>query len=160
MTHRVYLALGSNLGDRQENLRQAVEGIKGFAEVVGLSAVYETEPWGIEDQPHFLNQAAEIETELAPVELLAALKLLERRMGRRGGVRYGPRQIDLDILFYDEETLRLPELEIPHPRLHERAFVLVPLADLAPGLVHPHLGLTVQQMLGQVDRSGVKQADR
>lgn len=151
----VYIALGTNLGDRLENLRRAMAGLPPAADPQEVSPVYETPPWGIEDQPAFLNQVIRAETELPPNELLAYLKRLERELGRQKTVRYGPRLIDLDILFYDDLVVELPGLTIPHPRLAERAFVLVPLADLAPNLRHPITGHTVQELLEQTDTTGI-----
>jgi 2-amino-4-hydroxy-6-hydroxymethyldihydropteridine diphosphokinase len=120
------------------------------------SAVYETPPWGITEQPAFLNMAVQAETELDAPAVLAHLKRIETRLGRQPTYRYGPRIIDLDLLFYDDLVLDSPPLIVPHPRLHERAFVLVPLADLAPDLRHPILGQTVGELLAAVDRSGIR----
>lgn len=152
----IYLALGTNLGDRAANLRAALEALPPDVQVLAASPVYETPPWGVVDQPAFLNQVARAETDLAPLDLLAYLKRLEAALGRTPSARYGPRQIDLDILFYADRVIDLPGLNVPHPRLAERAFVLVPLADLAPDLVHPQTGLSVRQMLERVDRSGIQ----
>lgn len=152
----VYLALGTNLGDRLENLRAAVQAMPAGVEVLRSSPIYETEPWGYTDQPRFLNQVIEAHTVLSPRELLVSLKDLELQLGRKESFRYGPRQIDLDILFYGEQVINEPQLQIPHPRLHERAFVLVPLAALAPTLRHPINEQTVSEMLLQVDTSGVQ----
>jgi 2-amino-4-hydroxy-6-hydroxymethyldihydropteridine diphosphokinase len=138
-----YVALGSNLGDREAAIRRA-------AELIGarrLSAIRETEPWGYADQPRFLNAVAELETELGPRELLERLLAVERELGReRTGRRYGPRTIDLDLLVHGEATVSGPALELPHPRLAERLFVLEPLAELAPDLEIPGAG-RVQELL-------------
>jgi len=152
----VTLALGTNLGDRSANLRAALAGLAPDVNVLAESPVYETPPWGLTDQPAFLNMVVRGATALAPRALLARLKALETELGRRPGIRWGPRLIDLDILFYDDLVLDEPGLVVPHPRLQERAFVLVPLADVAPGLVHPRLGKTVRELLAGVDTTGVK----
>lgn len=153
--HLAYIALGSNLGNRAANLRTAVERMSARLVVRRESHLYETAPWGYTDQPAFLNMAIEAATSLGPEALLAFLKNIEKEMGREATFRNGPRLIDLDILFYDELVLDTPPLEIPHPRLHERAFVLVPMADLAPELVHPRLGETILQLLMQADLAGI-----
>ncbi len=155
-TSKVYLALGTNLGDRLGNLRAAMAALPPQVTVMKKSPVYETQPWGVTDQPAFLNMVLKGKTSLAPVKLLKYLKDLETRLGRRPSVRYGPREIDIDILFYDEIIFHNPELTIPHPNLHERAFVLVPLTDVAAKLVHPAIGKTVRQLLAEVDITGVK----
>ena len=152
----VILALGTNLGDRPANLRAAVAALAPAVTVLAESPVYETPPWGLTDQPAFLNMALRGETVLPPLELLQRLKRLEVELGRQPGVRWGPRLIDIDILFYDDLVLDEPGLVLPHPRLHERAFVLVPLADLAPDLIHPRLGRTIRELLAGVDTEGVK----
>jgi 2-amino-4-hydroxy-6-hydroxymethyldihydropteridine diphosphokinase len=132
-----YIGLGSNLGDREETIRRAVE-LLGAARV---STLIETEPWGYADQPRFLNAVAELETDEPPRALLTRLLEIERELGRtREGPRYGPRTIDLDLLLYGDDRLDEPGLGLPHPRLHERAFVLEPLAELAPELVVPGFG--------------------
>lgn len=152
----VYLALGTNLGDRLANLQAALAAFPPVVTVLERSPIYETEPWGVTDQPGFLNMVIKGETRLSPRNLLKYLKLLEGRLGRLPSIRNGPRKIDIDILFYADVLLATPTLTIPHPGLHERAFVLVPLAHLAPGLVHPVFGKTILQLLAEVDTSGVK----
>lgn len=123
--------------------------------VSAQSPIYETPPWGYLDQPSFLNQVIQGSTQLKPETLLKHLKQLEVQMGRAPTIRYGPRLIDIDILFYDDLILAGPELAIPHPHLHERAFVLVPLADVAPEFHHPVNGKTVRELLAQVDASQI-----
>ena len=150
-----YLALGTNLGDRSANLRAALEALAARLTLAARSRVYETPPWGYADQPAFFNMVIAARTDLPPLALLDMLKSLETALGRRPSFRYGPRQIDLDILFYDDLVLDLPRLTIPHPRLHERAFVLVPLAEIAPDLVHPQIGLPVRALLGAVSTAGI-----
>ena len=152
----VYLALGTNLGDRPGNLQNAIAGLPPVVTMLESSPVYETLPWGVTDQPAFLNMVIRGETHSEPLELLKKLKLLETRLGRLPSIRYGPRLIDIDLLFYDDLSLNTPELTIPHPSLQERAFVLVPLADLAPELIHPVSGKTIRQLLAEVNATGVK----
>lgn len=137
MDHTVYLSLGSNLDDRLANLKRAVAALSPQMEVKAKSHVYETPPWGYEDQPRFLNQAVKVNTYLEPEPLLKHIKRLEIILGRKASFQHGPRLIDIDILFYDDLVLDTPSLVIPHPRLHERGFVLLPLMDIAPDLVHP-----------------------
>ncbi len=142
----VYLALGSNLGDRADNLERALQALRSQLVVESVSRCYETEPAYVLDQPRFYNLAGRAVTTMAPLALLHSLKGLETTLGREPGPRFGPRVIDLDLLFYGDLVLTSTELTIPHPRLHERAFVLVPLADLAPDFVHPVLRLTMAQL--------------
>lgn len=152
----VYLSLGANLGDRRANLRQALAGLPPHFTVTAVSRVYETEPAYVLDQPRFYNLAVGAITDLAPLAVLRELKRREAALGRVAGPRFGPRPIDLDLLLYDALQLDTPELTVPHPRLPERAFVLVPLAEIAPALVHPALGWTIQQLRDQLgDVSGV-----
>jgi 2-amino-4-hydroxy-6-hydroxymethyldihydropteridine diphosphokinase len=154
--HVVYLALGSNLGDRAANLRRAVECLPPWVIPSAASPVYETPPWGYTDQPAFLNQVIRAETLYEPVPLLEYLKHLEVQLGRTTTFRNGPRVIDLDILLYDEIIYDSPSLTLPHPRLSERAFVLVPLVDLAPDLLHPIEGISMRQLLSKIDASEIK----
>lgn len=150
----VYLGLGTNLGDREQNLHDALERLAPAVTITRRSGVYETEPWGITDQPRFLNMVVVGETRLSPHDLLRFLKSTERALGRTPGPRYGPRVLDLDILFYDRETLATPDLVVPHPRLAERRFVLAPLAEIAPDLVHPTLGVSVRELLSRLPDAG------
>lgn len=156
MTHIVYLSLGSNLGDRLTNLRNAISNISPKVKSLSQSSIYETAPWGYSDQPDFLNQVIKAETDLDPLGLLAFVKEIEVSMGRRETFRFGPRLIDIDILFYDDLVLDTPQLTIPHTRIPERAFVLVPLAEIAPDLCHPVLKKTIQQLILDVDSGSSK----
>jgi 2-amino-4-hydroxy-6-hydroxymethyldihydropteridine diphosphokinase len=159
MKHTVYIALGTNLGDRLTILHTAISSLLPEINVLAESHVYETPPWGYEDQPTFLNMVIKAETNLEPEPLLTYLKQLEVELGREQNFRWGPRLIDLDILFYDDLVINTPPLIIPHPRLYERAFVLVPLVDVAPELIHPVLQRSVSQLLGEVDSQGILRFD-
>ncbi len=150
----MHIALGSNLGDRMANLDAAITALASAIADVERSPVYDTDPKYVTDQPRFLNMVVAGETQLEPQALLAALKGIERRLGRTAGERYGPRPIDLDILFYGDETIDRPELAVPHPRLGERAFVLRPLADIDPGKKDPRTGRSVAEMLDAVEDDG------
>lgn len=148
--HVTYLGLGSNIGDRLQNLQAAINALEPEVHPVECSPVYETPPWGYLDQPNFLNQVVMAETELSPGELLRYLKEIEKDLGRQDSFLNGPRKIDLDIIFFDDAVIDSPPITIPHPRMDDRGFVLLPLADLAPEFKHPVLDLSVQDMLAQV----------
>jgi len=154
--HTVYLALGSNLGDRRANLKEAIAALPPQMEVNAKSSVYETPPWGYEDQPKFLNQVIKAKTYLDPEPLLKHLKRLEVALGRKESFPNGPRLIDMDILFYDDLVLNTPALSVPHPRLHERGFVLLPLMDINPDLVHPINKKSVREMAAGCDMGGIE----
>ncbi len=141
-----YLSLGSNLGHREANIASALKMLGQEAWILKVSSLYETEPVGYKDQPWFLNCVCSVETDLSPQALLKFVKAIERKLGRREDIRFGPRLIDIDILFYNSLILDSPDLIIPHPRLVERAFVLLPLREIAPELVHPLLRATIEQL--------------
>ena len=153
--HRIFLGLGANQGDRLTALHKAAAELSPAVTVLRASLVYETEPWGYVVQPKFLNQVIEAETSLDPMQLLAYLKGIEQHMGRLPTFRYGPRVIDLDILLYEDQVIDNPFLQVPHPHLPERAFVLAPLAELSPDLLHPQLHKSMAQLLGEIDAGGV-----
>ena len=148
---RAFIGIGSNLGDRINNCKKALSEIRGFAEIVRVSSVYETEPVGNEDQPDFINCAAEIETALPPLELLNRLRSIEHKLERFRGERWGPRTIDLDIIFYDDLIIDTEELKIPHVSAHTRRFVLGPLCEIDPWLVHPGFGVRVYELLNNLE---------
>jgi 2-amino-4-hydroxy-6-hydroxymethyldihydropteridine diphosphokinase len=153
--HTIYLGLGTNLGDRMANLRAAQKAFAPLVSIEACSPVYETPPWGYSEQPAFLNQVVKAHTSLEPHALMDFLKGLEVRLGRQTTFKNGPRQIDIDILFYDDLVLISPTLMIPHPRMSGRSFVWLPLADLAPELLHPILGKTVRQVLDTLDTTEI-----
>jgi 2-amino-4-hydroxy-6-hydroxymethyldihydropteridine diphosphokinase len=144
---RVYLGLGTNLGERRVNLREALSAIAGIARIEAVSRVWETAPLYVTDQPAFLNMAVGGITLMAPLDLLDRLKTMEAELGRVASVRYGPRLIDLDILLYEGVVMETERLTLPHPRLAERRFALAPLAEIAGEALHPISGLSVSAML-------------
>ena len=151
-----YLGLGANMGDRQGNLDRALELLSQRLSVNKVSSIYDTEPVGNINQPRFLNLVCQVSTSLAPAELLTLAKNIESKLGRTPARPNAPRPIDIDILFYGDQVVETPELVIPHPRLTERAFVLVPLAEIAPDLKHPVKGQTVRELLKAVtEKQGV-----
>jgi len=155
---KVYMSLGSNVGDREKNLRAAIDELPhaGVA-VTRVSSFYETEPVDLREQPWFLNCVVEAETHFDAAMLLRALREIEKKMGSRKLVAKGPRLIDMDILLYGAETIDTPELQVPHPRMHLRRFVLVPLAEVAAGVLHPSFKKNVKQLLKEApDQSTVR----
>ncbi|WP_420628121.1 2-amino-4-hydroxy-6-hydroxymethyldihydropteridine diphosphokinase [Candidatus Leptofilum sp.] len=155
----IYLGLGTNLGDRAANLQAAIEALAEAMVITAVSPIYQTPPWGVTNQPDFLNLCLAAQTNLPPVDLLTFVKNLEIELGREPAERWGPRLIDIDLLFYANQIIETEQLTIPHPRLHERAFVLRPLADIAPEFVHPRLGSTIAQLATAVDGEGIRPFD-
>jgi 2-amino-4-hydroxy-6-hydroxymethyldihydropteridine diphosphokinase len=151
MKKLVYLSLGSNLGDREKYLREAISRLGDLGVIKQVSAFYETQPVEVQtEQPWFLNCALAMETELVPLEFLRGMLAVEQSMGRIRTKPKGPRTIDIDIVFFGDDVLNTPELTIPHPAMHQRRFVLEPLAEIAPALMHPVLKRTVQELLGSL----------
>lgn len=141
------MLIGGNMGNREDFLQRTREALAALGTIRASSFVWETEAWGKTDQPSFLNQAIALQTDLPPSELLRSILQIEERLGRRRDERYGPRTTDIDILFYESEIIELPYLQVPHPQLEHRRFALQCLHDIAPQLVHPVNGKTVQQLL-------------
>jgi 2-amino-4-hydroxy-6-hydroxymethyldihydropteridine diphosphokinase len=155
----VYLSLGANLGDRAGTLRQAIRDLAALGAVKRVSSLYETDPVGYTDQPTFLNAVVQLETTLEPLDLLSGTAAIEQSHGRQRSFANAPRTLDIDILFYGDRMLAEPVLIVPHPRLAERAFVLVPLVEIVPDLRHPALQVTAREMLSELtdeERAGVR----
>jgi len=151
----LFIALGTNLGNRVANLAKARRRLAEHLLLVNASHLYETPPWGITDQPAFYNQVIETSSDADPLDLLHLVKRIEVEMGRVPGLRYGPRLIDIDLLVYGERVMNTPELTLPHPRLFERAFVLVPFAEIAPDLIPPTQTATISELCSRLDPAGI-----
>jgi 2-amino-4-hydroxy-6-hydroxymethyldihydropteridine diphosphokinase len=149
-----YIGIGSNLGKREENCKRAIALLsdRGVREI-RRSSFYETEPWGIKEQPRFINIVVEVETGLLPEELLKTLQAVEKKIGRRKTERWGPRIVDLDVLLYNDVIMHTHNLQIPHPYIHERGFVLKPLSEIAPDTIHPVLKKSMKKLLAELSRS-------
>jgi 2-amino-4-hydroxy-6-hydroxymethyldihydropteridine diphosphokinase len=147
---RIYLALGSNLGDRLQTIESGMELLKSRVSELSISKIYETEPWGITDQPAFLNACVGGFTTLSPTNLLKFIKEIEITLGRKKRIKWGPRELDIDILFYGERIINESDLVIPHPFLHQRSFALVPLKDLAPDFIHPVIKKSISSLLEEL----------
>lgn len=147
----VYISISSNLANREENCEKAIDLlIKRGLKVIKRSSLHETEPWGVKEQPKFINIAVEVKTHLKPGELLKTLKEIEINLGRRENKRWGPRIIDLDILFYDNLIIDTPELKIPHSGIKDREFVLNPLSEIAPDKIHPVFKRSIKELLDEI----------
>lgn len=155
MDHLVYVAFGSNLGERKENILSAIDFMeKKHMEFLRISSMYETEPYGVKEQPKFINCAALIKTTYAPMELMDMLLDIEKALGRVRTAKWGPRVIDIDIIFYDNKIINFVDLIIPHPDMQNREFVLKPLAEIAPDYIHPKFKKSVAGLLSEIE--GVK----
>ena len=151
--HTAIISVGSNIGDKQDNCQKGIDRLmaSGNAFLVKASRFYRTSPVDYLDQDWFVNAAVKIETLLKPLELLEVLKAVQQQCGRtKSGIRFGPRVLDLDIIFYDRLVMRSPTLEIPHPRMHKRRFVLQPICDIDPNIVHPLLNISLKSLLNQL----------
>lgn len=148
-----YIALGSNLGNREENLKTAIEKIKKIVQIKEISSIYETEPEGYKNQGLFLNMAIEIKTSLGPQELLSNLQEIENEMGRTREIKNGPRTIDLDIIFYEDKIIEEQNLKIPHPLMHKRNFVLLPMNEIAPEFIHPILKKSIKTLKNELTKN-------
>ncbi len=145
--HDVFLSLGSNMGDRLRYIKDAIKALRDTSQIIAISPVYETSPYGYVKQSYFLNCAVHIKTNSSPSTLLKDIHEIEKFLGRKREIRWGPRTIDIDIIFYDTLILNTPELMIPHPDMQNRLFVLKPLADIAPQIVHPILKKSIKELL-------------
>ncbi|HDN04706.1 MAG TPA: 2-amino-4-hydroxy-6-hydroxymethyldihydropteridine diphosphokinase [Chloroflexi bacterium] len=154
-SERIFLSLGTNLGNREMNLEAAKQELPPQVKILECSSIYQTEPWGYLDQPDFLNQVLAVETSLSPHELLTYVKDIEQKIGRKPSVRFGPRIVDIDILFYGDRIIQEEDLVVPHSRLKDRAFVLIPLAEIDPDLIYPGTDLSISDLLLNLELTGV-----
>ena len=154
-SERIYMSLGTNMGNREMYLEAVRKELPPEVIILEESPIYQTEPWGYLDQPDFLNQVIAAETSLTPQELLVFIKGIEQKIGRKPSFRFGPRVVDIDILFFGDRIIQEKDLQIPHPRMKDRAFVLVPLADIHPELIYPGTDLSIADLLRDVDQTGV-----
>ena len=156
-THTAIISVGSNMGNKEANCRQGIDGLleSGKASLVKASLFYRTSPVDYLDQDWFVNAAVQVETHLEPLDLLAFLQTIQQQAGRtKGGIRFGPRVLDLDIIFYDQLVMKTTSLEIPHPRMHKRHFVLQPICDIDPDIIHPLLNIPLKSLLNQLGDNG------
>jgi len=153
----VYLGMGSNLGDRKAFIQHAISSLPPSVIPTLCSSLYQTQPWGYEEQGEFLNMALEAQTDLSPSELLLYLKDIEKRVGRKASFINGPREIDIDILFFGNQIMEEDSLIVPHPRIQERPFVLGPLSEIAPNLSHPGLSKSLSKIMESLDMSSIRQ---
>ncbi|HEU5232463.1 MAG TPA: 2-amino-4-hydroxy-6-hydroxymethyldihydropteridine diphosphokinase [Terriglobales bacterium] len=154
MTHRVYLSLGSNLGNRAANLQKCIRLLGKLGDIAKVSSFYETEPMELREQPWFVNSVVKLETQLSARELLSRIQQIEAQLGRSREINKGPRTIDIDILLFDSEVIKDSDLQIPHPTMHKRRFVLAPLTEISARVKHPVLGATAEELLQRLDSSG------
>ena len=159
MSNQAYISLGSNIGDRFEILKAAIEELNAYANinVISISSIYETDPVGYVNQDQFLNMVMELKTTLDPYELLSLCLEIEKNLGRKRDIRWGPRTLDLDILLYNQENIKSEKITVPHPRMQERAFVLIPLLEIAPNIKLPTMKIPLHAILEDIsDREGVR----
>ncbi len=150
-TNAVFLTIGSNIGDRQKNIKTSIKELEKLGKIKTISSIYQTEPIGYKKQEKFLNLALKLETGLSPIELLKEIQKIENKMGRVKKIKNGPRNIDIDIIFYNDEIINTEKLIVPHPRMHQRKFVLAPLEEIANNAIHPTKNKTIKQLLNNLN---------